>query len=115
MNGSLHDFNGNGDVKEGMAAELDGVRAKLYSAIQAYGKDVSKQAIAYDAATYPYFMADKNGNGKVDDDEKSRDNPYKGWTARLAKAAYNYQVSSKDPVRSPTAANTSFSFDVRLH
>jgi len=96
MNGSLHDFNGNGDVKEGMAAELDGVRAKLLAAIQAYGKDVSKQAIAYDAATYPYFLADKNGNGKVDDDEKTS-NPYKGWTARLAKAAYNYQVSLKDP------------------
>ncbi len=96
MSGSLHDFNGNGDVKEGMAAELDGVRAALLKAIQAYGKDVSKQAIAYDAATYPYFLADKNGNGKVDDDEKTS-NPYKGWTARLAKAAYNYQVSLKDP------------------
>jgi hypothetical protein len=97
MAGSLHDFNGNGDVKEGMAAELDGVRAKLYQAIQSYGKDVSKQAIAYDSATYPYFFADKNGNGKVDDDEKKSDNAFKGWTARLAKAAYNYQVSLKDP------------------
>jgi len=97
MNGSLKDYNGNGDVKEGMKLELDGMRDVLYKAMQAYAKDVVKQPIAYDAATYPYFFADTNGNGKVDDAEKVATNPYKGWSARLAKAAYNYQVSIKDP------------------
>jgi hypothetical protein len=97
MNGSLKDYNGNGDVKEGIAAELDGLRTTLYSAIQAYAKDVAKTPLVYDTATYPYFFVDTNGNGQPDKDETVSANGFKAWTARLAKAAYNYQTSIKDP------------------
>jgi hypothetical protein len=76
-----------------MAGELKTMEEKLYAAIQAYAKDVAKAAIVYDAATYPYFFADANGNGKVDKDEKA----YTEWTPRLLKAAYNYQYAQKDP------------------
>jgi hypothetical protein len=97
MNGSLADYNGNGDIKEGIAAELDGLRTTLYSAMQAYAKDVAKTPIVYDTATYPYFFVDTNGNGQPDKDETVSANGFKAWTARLAKAAYNYQTSIKDP------------------
>jgi hypothetical protein len=97
MNGSLADYNGNGDVKEGIASELDGLRTTLYGAIQAYAKDVAKTPIAYNPAAYPYFFVDTNGNGQADKDESVSTNAFKAWTGRLAKAAYNYQTSIKDP------------------
>ncbi len=93
MNGSLVDYNGNGDVKEGIQAEYAGVQAMLLTAIKAYAKEVAKVDIGYDANTYPYFFADANANGKLDQGEKS----YSTWTPRLLKAAYNYQVAGKDP------------------
>jgi hypothetical protein len=69
----------------------------LYAAIQAYASEVSGQPIAYDADSYPYFFADTNGNGALDGDEGDQDNGFGAWTARLARAAYNYQTSIQDP------------------
>jgi hypothetical protein len=95
--GSLVDYDGDGNMTEGVAAEIEGLQALLYQAMQAYAKDVAKTAIAYDSHAYPYFFADTNGNGKADADEAVAANGYKSWTARLAKAAYNYQTALKDP------------------
>ena len=97
MNGSLVDYNGNGDVTEGIAAEVSGLRDMLLKAIQGYGKEVAGSSIAYDGTSYPYFFIDTNDNGTVDDDERNSDNAYASWTGRLVKAAYNYQLSVKDP------------------
>lgn len=93
MPGSLMDYDGDGDAKEGVAAELAGLKEKLMAAIQAYAKDVAKTAIVYNAAAYPYWFADANANGKFDEGEKG----YSTWTPRLLMAAYNYQVANKDP------------------
>ena len=92
-NGSLSDYDGDGDIKEGIASELQGIQEKLYPAIQDYAKNVAGAPILYDVATYPYFFGDANENGKVDEGEKA----YANWTPRLLKAAYNYQMSVKDP------------------
>ena len=94
MAGSQMDYDGDGNAKEGIAEELTGLQEKLLAAIQAYAKEVGKADIAYSPTTYPYFFADKNGNGKADADETGA---YAAWTPRLLKAAYNYQVASKDP------------------
>lgn len=93
MEGSEVDFDGDGDVEEGMAAEVEGMQAVVLQAIQAYAADVAGQAIAYNPDAYPYFFADANANGAVDEGETA----YKSWTGRLLKAAYNYQMSMKDP------------------
>jgi hypothetical protein len=93
MQGSLMDYDGDADAKEGVASEMAGLQEKLLTAIKAYAKEVVKADIGYDAATYPYFFADKNANGKLDEGEGA----YRSWTARLLKAAYNYQVATKDP------------------
>src|SRR4030042_3176606 len=67
-------------------------------AVQSYGKEVAGAPVAYDPATYPYFINDANDNGTVDAEEASAENAaYASWTARLLKAAYNYQLSVKDP------------------
>jgi hypothetical protein len=84
MAGSLVDYDGDGNVEEGVHFELEGLRESLYEAIQGYATEVAGADISYDAVTYPYFLNDA-GEG------------YNAWTPRLLKAAYNYQVATKDP------------------
>ncbi len=84
MAGSLVDYDGDGDVSEGIASEIAGLQEMLYAAIQAYGEEVAGMPVVYDAAVYPYFLNDAGER-------------FSAWTARLLKAAYNYQVSFKDP------------------
>ena len=96
-NGSLEDYNGNGDVKEGIYYELKGLQDALYAQIQVYAKDKGGSPIVYSADAYPYFFTDTNGNGQADPDEAAFPNAYKTWTPRLLRAAYNYQTSVKDP------------------
>ena len=94
---SAVDYDGDGNTVEGIAEEIETLQEMLYEAMQAYATEVSGTDIGYDAASYPYFFVDTNGNGSVDADEAVRENGYNGWTGRLAKAAYNYQTSLKDP------------------
>ncbi len=96
MMGSAHDYDGDGDVQEGIAGEIEGLQAVLYKAIQAYATKAGAPIIYY-AGANPYFFKDTNGNGKVDANEAVSANKYASWTPRLLKAAYNYQVSVKDP------------------
>ena len=95
-NGSLADHNGNGDTKEGIYAELKGVQDTLLGSIQAYAKEVAGTGIAYDPAAHPYWFADADGDGKADQKD-NKPVAYAAWTARLLKAAYNYQAAEKDP------------------
>ncbi len=69
MNGSLVDYNGNGDTLEGIGEEISGLQEMEMEAIQAYATEVSGTDIAYSADSYPYWFVDKNGNGEVDEDE----------------------------------------------
>ena len=94
---SAADYDGDGDITESMFDEMTGVRETLFSAIQLYAKDVAGTAIVYDDAAYPYFFADADGDGTPDKNDKDANVAYNTWTPRLLKAAYNYQVSVKDP------------------
>ena len=97
MAGSLVDYDGDGDTSEGAYFELEGLRELLFQALQAYASDTAGTAIAYDSASYPYFFIDTNADGTAGADEAVFPNQYNAWTPRLVKAAFNYQVSSKDP------------------
>jgi len=97
MMGSTADYDGDGDTAEGVYYEIEGMRDVLYQAMQRYSAEVSGSAIGYNGSAYPYFFTDADGNGVIDDEESVRDNSFAGWTGRLAKAAYNYQTSIKDP------------------
>jgi hypothetical protein len=90
---SAKDYDGDGNKEEGMFHEVEGLQEALLSQIGAYAKDKAGSPIGYDVATYPYFYTDTNENGKLDEGEGA----YAKWTPRLLKAAYNYQVSIKDP------------------
>ncbi len=97
MAGSLVDYDGDGDVEEGVYFELEGLQELLYQAIQTYAMEVTETPIVYDAATYPYFFVDADTDGTPDMGEDQAPIRYNAWTPRLLKAAYNYQVSVKDP------------------
>jgi hypothetical protein len=92
--GSLTDYDGDGTITEGIFYELQGVLAKLYSAILAYANNVVGVPIAYSESAYPYFFVDPNGNGVVDPSETTG---YNAFTPRLLRACYNFQVVKKDP------------------
>ncbi|MBI5931752.1 MAG: hypothetical protein HY862_20750 [Chloroflexi bacterium] len=93
MNGSLTDYDGDGDIEEGIKGELDTLKENTYAAIQAYATQIAGKAIIYDEARYPYYFADANANGTIDEGEAN----YDAWTGLLLEAAYNYQVTIKDP------------------
>lgn len=90
------DFNGNGDLNEGLAQEIGTMKQQLYADIQWYAGIYMDNPIAY-APTSPYFYNDRNDNGSADPEEVNPENAYNVWTPRLLRAAYNYQAISSDP------------------
>lgn len=94
---SMMDYDGDGDVEEGMYFEIVGLQEKLYAAINEYATTVAGKGIFYDPDAHPYFFADADGDGAVDQNAEGASVRYDVFTARLMKAAYNYQVSLKDP------------------
>ncbi len=92
MVSSNPDYDGDGNAEEGMYYEIEGLQESLYAEIQKYAADTAGAAIVYNTDTYPYWFTDANANGTADEGEGA----YSTWTARLLKAAYNYQVSLKD-------------------
>ena len=87
------DFDGDGDVAEGVKGEIDTLHDALYAAIQA----AAAAPIVYDSHTYPYWMNDTNANGEIDEGEGSYGNQYKGnFTPKLLKATYNWQLVEKE-------------------
>jgi len=90
---SLRDYDGDGDLEEGVYYEIEGLKAMLYEALVAYSTEVSESTLLYDENSYPYFFADANANGEVDGEEGG----FASWTPRLLKAAYNFQTATKDP------------------
>ncbi len=97
MPGSGADYDGDGDDLEGIAEEIETLQEMLLEAIQVYARDVAGSPIVYDSAAYPYWFIDTNDNGAVDEGEAAFPNKYASFTPNLLKAAYNYQVTQKDP------------------
>lgn len=93
MNGSLSDYDGDGDIREGIRDEIAGLQDLLYQAMQAYAQEVLDTALIYDGHSYPYFFVDIDGNGE----NNEGDERFGSFTPNLLIAAYNYQVSQKDP------------------
>lgn len=97
MPGSQVDYDGDGDLEEGIYHEIQGVQEALYLAIQAYASEVAGTPIVYDSQSYPYFFIDSDEDGEVSGEEASFPNQYNAWTPRMLKASYNFQVAAKDP------------------
>jgi hypothetical protein len=96
MAGTTADFDGDGNLK-GVYYEIAGMRTVLLTAIQDYANATFAKKIAYNESAYPYWFLDANGDGVADETEAVRTNGYPNWSARMLRAAYNYQFSLKDP------------------
>ncbi len=93
--GSFVDYDGDGDMTEGIHDEIESFQEKLYEAIQALGTQLGNP-IVYDGHAYPYFFHDTDSDGVADESEANFGNRYLTLTGRLLKACYNYQYSQKD-------------------
>ena len=94
---SSSDYDGDGNLREGMQAEIQGLQTILLDTIKAYAADVVEVGITYDSAAHPYWFTDADNDGTVDTNDEGRNVAYTTFTPRLMKAAYNYQVSLNDP------------------
>lgn len=90
------DYDGDGDVTEGVYGELVGLRDKLALAVRTYGAE-HHTPLCYDVNAYPYWFVDTDGDGKCAATEAQAANGFKSWTARLLRATYNFQLATKDP------------------
>jgi len=90
------DVDGDGDVAEGIAFEIDQIHQDLYIAIQAYARNAVGVPIVYDFTNHPYFFIDTNGNGLPDPEEVTPENAYNNFSPRLLRATYNYNYVSHD-------------------
>ena len=93
---SGRDYDGDGDVSEGIYQELSGLRQQLLRAVQRYGAE-RNAPLCYAETTHPYWFADTDADGQCASGEAVSDNAFAAWTARLVKATYNYQMATKDP------------------
>ena len=91
------DYDGDGDVREGLSQEVATLQEALYTAIQAYAKEIVGTPIVYDADSEPHFFTDLDGDGAPDPAEINDENGYRTWTPRLVQAACNYLYSVGDP------------------
>ena len=96
MSSLPNDYDGDGDLEEGLYYEIDGLKGMLLTAIQGYA-DQMGAGICYDGGSYPYWFHDTDGSGDCNDKEPEYGNKYSSWTGRLLMATYNYQMVSKDP------------------
>jgi len=85
------DYDGDGNTTEPLAAEIDGLAAKVLAAMQAVAP------LCYDGNTYPYFFKDTNGDKQCAATETVSSNGFTAFTPALMKASFNYQLSRKEP------------------
>lgn len=90
------DFDGDGDITEGIADPIKTLHAKLGDAMQTYATEVAGTPIVYSVHSYPYFFIDTDGDATASDTEAAFPNRYQSWTPRLLRAAYNYQFIAKE-------------------
>jgi len=89
------DYDGDGDVEEGIAGEIETLQEMLWATIQTYATEVVGTSIGYGDG-YPYMFIDTDGDGVISEEEGVRDNAYNSFTPALVRATYNYQVTQKD-------------------
>jgi len=90
------DFDGDGDVTEGIADPIATLHARLDEAIALYAAEVIGMPVIYAPGVYPYFFNDTNGDGALSEGEAAFPNRYQSWSPRLLRAAYNYQYVRQD-------------------
>ncbi len=90
-------FDGSGDIEKGIKADIEANADKLKQTYITYAAKVAGTPMVFDGGRYPYFFADANGDGVIDQNAEGKVVAYASWTPRLLKAAYNWKVVTADP------------------
>jgi len=88
-------YDGSGDLSKGIRADIAANAKRLHGLLIEYAKTVAGTPMVYDGHKHPYFFADANGDGRIDETE-GRAVAYNAWTPRLLKAAYNWKFVTSD-------------------
>jgi predicted CXXCH cytochrome family protein len=90
----LQDYNGNGDVSETLAEELEVLSTELLAAISGFAAD----PVCYSPDVYPYWFVAQSApvNGLCGSEDTTYDSQFTEWTPELMKATHNYQLYAKD-------------------
>ncbi len=88
------DYDGDGDLEEGLYYEVETLGEKLLLGIENYADEQGLPAICFNSLAFPYWFVDDNGNRVCDEGETTG---YSQLTPRLAKALYNYTFVGNDP------------------
>ena len=89
-------YDGSGNTSKGIKSDLEANAATLLDMIKAYAAEVADAPILYDGTRYPYFFADSNGDGMIDQSD-GKAVAYTSWTPRSLRAAYNWKLVTADP------------------
>ncbi|RKH11471.1 Ig-like domain-containing protein [Corallococcus sp. CA053C] len=89
----LQDYDGDGNTTEPLKAEVDGMAARLLTAM----RGVTGNGLCYNGEANPYFFKDTDKNGTCSATESVSANAFAPFTPALVQAAHNYQLSQKDP------------------
>jgi len=92
---SRQSYDGSGNLQQGIHDDIKANRQRLFSLMVEYSSEVAGTPLVYDGARHPYFFADHNADGIVDQVEGAPV-PYASWTPRLLKAAYNWKFVGAD-------------------
>ena len=93
---SRQSYDGSGDTSVGIRTDINNNADLLLDMIVDYGARIAGVPIIYDGHRYPYFFADANGDGMIDE-AAGRPVTYNAWTPRMLKAAYNWKLVTADP------------------
>ncbi|MFY2561282.1 Ig-like domain-containing protein [Corallococcus terminator] len=88
----LQDYDGDGNTTELLRAEVDGMAARLLTAM----RGVTGNGICYHGDVNPYFFKDTDKDGTCSATEAVSANAFAPFTPALVKATHNYQLSRKD-------------------
>ena len=89
-------YDGSGNTMVGIHSDIEANADRLMAMIRAYADDVVGSPVIYDGNRYPYFFADVNGDGAIDMAD-GRPVPYKAWTPRSLRTAFNWKLVTADP------------------
>lgn len=88
-------FDGSGDLEKGIRADIASNAQRLNDLMAEYSATIAGIAMIYDGHSYPYFFADTNADGRIDETD-GRTVAYGAWTPRLLRAAYNWKFVTAD-------------------
>ncbi len=89
-------YDGSGDTSAGIRSDIQANAALLLDMIRSYASDVVDAPMVYDGSRYPYFFADANGDGVIDEVD-GKTVAYNSWTPRSLRTAYNWKLVTADP------------------